>query len=233
MPAAAYIRVKAHILDRIGAGDWAPRDRVPSENELVREFGVARMTVNRAVRELAQEGFLTRVKGDGTYVADRRSHGHPLRIRNIAEEITERGSRHDAEVLELGTLRAGPDDAAAFDLATGAPLFRSLILHREDGRPLQLEDRLVSPIVAPDYLDQDFTARTPYDYLIAVAPLAQAEHVVQATMPDPDVRRLLEMGAGEPCLLIRRRTWTVDAVASTALLYHPGDRFDLAGRFTP
>ena len=49
-------------------GAWAPQDRVPSENALVREFGVARMTVNRAVRELAQEGFLTRVKGGGTYV---------------------------------------------------------------------------------------------------------------------------------------------------------------------
>lgn len=233
MPATAYARVKAHILDRIGAGEWGPSDRVPSENELVREFGVARMTVNRAVRELTQEGFLTRVKGGGTYVADRRSHGHPLRIRNIAEEIAERGNRHDAEVLEIGRVAASEEDARAFELAPGAELFRSVILHLEDGRPLQLEDRLVSPAMAPDYLDQDFTARTPYDYLIAVAPLAQAEHVVQAILPDATVRRRLAMREGEPCLLIRRRTWSGGTVASTALLYHPGDRFDLAGTFTP
>ena len=233
MPATAYARVKAHILDRIGAGEWGPSDRVPSENELVREFGVARMTVNRAVRELTQEGFLTRVKGGGTYVADRRSHGHPLRIRNIAEEIAERGNRHDAEVLEIGRLAASEEDARAFELAPGAELFRSVILHLEDGRPLQLEDRLVNPAMAPDYLDQDFTARTPYDYLIAVAPLAQAEHVVQAVLPDATVRQRLAMRRGEPCLLIRRRTWSGGTVASTALLYHPGDRFDLAGTFTP
>lgn len=233
MPATAYARVKAHILDRIGAGEWGPSDRVPSENELVREFGVARMTVNRAVRELTQEGFLTRVKGGGTYVADRRSHGHPLRIRNIAEEIAERGNRHDAEVLEIGPVAASEEDARAFELAPGGELFRSVILHLEDGRPLQLEDRLVNPAMAPDYLDQDFSARTPYDYLIAVAPLAQAEHVVQAIMPDATVRRRLAMREGEPCLLIRRRTWSGGTVASTALLYHPGDRFDLAGTFTP
>jgi GntR family histidine utilization transcriptional repressor len=233
MTAPAYARVKAHILDRIGAGDWAPRDRVPSENELVREFGVARMTVNRAVRELAQEGFLTRVKGGGTYVADRRSHGHPLRIRDIADEIAERGRRHGAEVLELGPVTAGEEDAGAFGIPAGATLFRSVIIHLEDGRPLQLEERLVNPAVAPAYLDQDFAARTPYDYLIAVAPLAEAEHVVQAVTPDARIARLLDMDAGEPCLLVRRRTWTGEAVASTALLYHPGNRYDLAGRFTP
>lgn len=228
-----YRRVKAHILERIGAGAWAPRDRVPSENELVRSFGVARMTVNRAVRELTQEGFLTRVKGGGTYVADRRAHGHPLRIRNIADEIAERGRRHSATVLTLAATAAADDDSAAFGIAVGAPLFHSLIVHAEDDRPLQLEDRLVNPAVAPDYLDQDFTTRTPYEYLVGVAPLAEAEHVVQAAMPDAEVRRRLDMAAGEPCLLIRRRTWTGDRVASTARLHHPGSRFDLSGRFTP
>ena len=232
-PQPAYARVKAHILSRIGAGDWGPSDRVPSENALVREFGVARMTVNRAVRELAQEGFLTRVKGGGTYVADRRSHGHPLSIRNIADEIAERGRSHRAQVLELGEVPADEEAAPAFELPAGAPLYRSLILHFEDDRPIQLEERLVNPNVAPDYLAQDFAARTPHDYLIAVAPLAEAEHVVQAVVPHSRIRQLLDMGDGEPCLLLRRRTWTGVQVASTALLYHPGDRFDLTGRFTP
>lgn len=233
MDQPAYARVKAHILDRIGAGEWAPSDRVPSENALVREFGVARMTVNRAVRELAQEGFLTRVKGGGTYVAERRSHAHPLQIRNIADEIAERGRIHGAQVLELAEFRADAEDAAAFGLAPGARLYRSIILHSEDGRPIQLEERLVHPAIAPDYLAQDFTARTPYDYLVQVAPLARAEHVVRAIAPTERVRDLLEMSAGEPCLLIRRRTWSGEAVASTALLHHPGDRFDLQGTFTP
>jgi GntR family transcriptional regulator, histidine utilization repressor len=229
----AYRRVKAHILERIGAGFWAPRDRVPSENELVREFGVARMTVNRAVRELAQEGFLTRVKGGGTYVADRRSHGHLLRIRNIADEIAERGGRHSAAVLELGNVAADEAAAEAFGIMAGEPLFHSAIVHHEDGRPIQLEDRLVLPAMAPDYLKQDFTLRTPYEYLVDVAPLAEAEHIVQAVVPTPRVRRLLAMSAGEPCLLIRRRTWTGDRVASTAQLHHPAGRFELAGRFKP
>ena len=233
MEQPAYARVKAHILDRIGAGEWVPRDRVPSENALVREFGVARMTVNRAVRELAQEGFLTRVKGGGTFVADRRSHGHPLRVRSIADDIAERGGQHSADMLEMAEVRAAEDAAEAFEISPGAPLFRSLIVHFENDAPVQVEERLVNPAVAPDYLAQDFSTRTPYEYLIAVAPLAEAEHVVQAMVPPARVRQLLDMDAHEPCLLIRRRTWTGAHVASTANLYHPGSRFELSGRFTP
>lgn len=233
MDQPAYARVKAHILDRIGTGTWAPQDRVPSENALVREFGVARMTVNRAVRELAQEGYLTRVKGGGTYVADRRSHGHPLRIRNIADEVAARGNHYSADVLELAEITADQEAASAFELVVGTPLYRSMIVHFENDEPVQLEERMVNPSLAPDYLRQDFSARTPYEYLVAVAPLAEAEHVVQAVMPPARVRQLLAMDASEPCLLIRRRTWTGERVASTANLYHPGSRFELTGRFTP
>lgn len=228
-----YRRVKDHVLAQIGSGTWAPSDRVPSENDLVRELGVARMTVNRALRELANEGFLVRVKGGGTFVADRRAHGHPLRIRNIADEIAERGHRHEAEVLTLATVRAAPDQAEDFRIPAGSRLYRSVIVHFEEGRPIQLEERLVNPTVAPHYLRQDFTRQTPHEYLIAVAPLAEAEHVVRAVVPDLKTRRLLDMPPGEPCLLIQRRTWTEGEVASTARLHHPGSRYDLSGRFTP
>src|SRR6266404_6930567 len=69
MNAPAYQGIKDFILGRIHAGEWAEGDQVPSENELAREFNVARMTVNRALRELTSEQVLTRVQGSGTFVA--------------------------------------------------------------------------------------------------------------------------------------------------------------------
>ena len=67
-----YEQVKSHILKLIGDGTLAPHDRVPSENELVDAFGLSRMTVNRALRELAEEGYVVRLAGVGTFVADSR-----------------------------------------------------------------------------------------------------------------------------------------------------------------
>ena len=108
-----------------------------------------------------------------------------------------------------------------------------MIVHFEDDRAIQLEDRYVLPELAPDYLSVDFQHTTPHDYLIKVAPLQQAEHVLRAVMPDERTRKLLNMAADEPCLLMMRRTWTADAIASVAKLYYPGSRYEMSGRFRP
>ena len=60
-----YLAVKQLIHERIDSGAWPPNFRVPSENELVSELGVSRMTANRALRELASEGVIKRVQGRG------------------------------------------------------------------------------------------------------------------------------------------------------------------------
>ena len=233
-PAAPlYERIKALILGRIASGDWAPAQRIPSENDLVRLVGASRMTVNRALRELSDAGYLVRAQGIGTFVADRRAQGHLLAIRNIADEILERGHQHTAEVLTLERCTADAGMAARFNLREGHALFHSRLLHRENGLPLQLEDRHVNPAIAPDYLRQDFTSLTPNAYLMQVAPLQDVEHTVQAAATEAHVARLLQMDGGEPCLVLRRRTWTRGVVASVVTLIHPASRFELHGRFNP
>ena len=64
-----YEQVKAWIRGHIAGGQWRPGDPVPSEAALMETFGVSRMTVNRALRELAAEGLVDRVQGSGTTVA--------------------------------------------------------------------------------------------------------------------------------------------------------------------
>src|SRR5712664_4986701 len=101
-----YLQVKRHILDNIGSGKWGTSTRVPSENDIVKSFGVSRMTANRALRELRDEGVLVRIAGVGSFVADRHAHAHPLEIRSIADEIRERGHVHRADMISLDRIRA-------------------------------------------------------------------------------------------------------------------------------
>lgn len=226
---AMYRQVKDHIVKMINTGELRPRDRVPSENELVKSFGIARMTAHRALRELAEEGFVIRQSGVGTFVAANRSYSDVLKVRNIADEIRARGHVHSAEVLRLERIDADQDLIDKLDLRQGSSLFYSLILHMESGSPVQLESRWVCPMLAPDYLKQDFSKTTPNVYLSAVAPLHTAEHVVRAVMPPVESRDLLQLSNNEPCLLIRRRTWTQGRPVSLADLYHPGSRYELIG----
>jgi GntR family histidine utilization transcriptional repressor len=228
-----YLKVKRHILDNIGSGKWTTSARVPSENDIVKSFGVSRMTANRALRELRDEGVLVRVAGVGSFVADRQAHAHPLEVRSIADEIRGRGHVHRAEIVALERLRATAELADNFGIAPRSELYCSMIVHFENERAVQLEDRYVLPKLAPDYLKVDFTDTTPYDYLTRVAPLQEAEHVLRAVMPDERTRKLLTMKRDEPCLLMIRRTWTAGQVASVARLYYPGSRYELSGRFRP
>jgi len=231
MAATAYQRIKEHVLGMIADGTWREGDRIPSEPELARTFGVARMTVNRAVRELTAEQALTRVRGSGTFVAPPRHESTLVALRSIAAEIRDRGGEHRAEVLALEEVRAAPALAAELGLRAGARVFHSRIVHHEDGRPVQLEERWVVPAVAPGYLAQDFARTTPSEFLVRVAPLARVEYRIEARPAPPETRAALDLAEGEPCLLLHRRTYSGGRAATIAELWHPGHRYRLTGHF--
>lgn len=229
--APLYVRVKNRIRDAIAAGEWPPGHRVPSESELVRETGVSRMTVNRALRELTADGLLVRVQGVGTFVAEQKPHAALFDTSSIADDIAARGHRHSARVVRLATDPAPADIGRAFDLPEGSPLFHSLVVHHDEGIPVLLEDRWVDPGLVPEYRAQDFSATTAHDYLTGIAPPSRVEHVVEAVAPSATECRLLKIGPHEPCLLMRRRTWWGERVVSAARLLYPGTRYRLEGRF--
>lgn len=230
-PEPRYREIKRSIMGLVRSGKLKPGDRVASEAEIVEQFGVSRMTANRALRELTGAGFLTRRAGAGTFVADPKPIGHMIEIRNIADEVRARGHSYRARVLRNESIKADAEHAALLDVRVGTRLFHSLIVHHEADFPLQLEDRLVLASVAPGYGDMDFRLQTPNEYLTRVAPIARVEHRVTAEMPDPRVRTLLGMQADDPVLVMHRRTWSGTRLVSHAMLTHPASRYALTATF--
>src|SRR3954467_14488476 len=94
----SYETVKTSIQQRIADGGWQPGVRLPSERELVQTFGCARMTVHRALRELEEEGLIERRQGSGSYVAELHPISNLLQVRDIHDEIRERGHAHATRV---------------------------------------------------------------------------------------------------------------------------------------
>jgi GntR family histidine utilization transcriptional repressor len=233
MTESPYQLIKRSIAQSIQSGQYSTGQVLPSENDLCRSFGVSRMTVNRAMRELAAARMVRRVPGVGTFVATPAPQSELLEIRNIATEIQARGHHHRAEVFCLEKVVPPGPAALAFGLTPSEPVFRSAILHFEQDQPVQFEDRLVNPQAAPDYLDQDFTETTPNEYLSRVAPIERGEHLVQAIAADAEIAAHFQLITGDPCLLVSRRTWSAGRLVTITKLYHPGDRFSLGGRFSP
>lgn len=234
MPAAPlYETVKRHVTDGIATGRYRPGAKLPSESALVAELSVSRMTVNRALRELARDGIITRVQGVGSFVSATAPNTSLSEVRDIRDIIAERGGTHHCRVLDA---RPVPLDAALAPLFEGAPgleVFHLSVIHYENGRPLQVERRHVRADFAPDLLEQDLQAMPLTPYLQALAPISELEHLVEAASPDGDERQMLELGDGEPVLRIRRRTWVGDRVVTLSLFSHPGLRYRAVVRLRP
>lgn len=234
-PRPLYQQVKESILAKIRCGDWSVGSRIPSENQLVSEMGISRMTINRALRELTQEGLLSRLQGVGTFVREPARQASLLELKNIADEIRDRGHRHSARVIESRACALTPEIAdrfeREFDGAFEREIFHVMLVHYENSVPVQIEDRYVNPQVAPEFLGQDFTRTTPTEYLLQMAPVSHLEHVVRAVMPNPEQREVLEIGSAEPCLVLDRRSWSWGRIASVVRLTYPASRYELRGRY--
>jgi GntR family transcriptional regulator, histidine utilization repressor len=227
----AYEQVKEWIRQHIASGEWRPGDVVPSEAALMSRFSISRMTANRALRELAAEGLVTRVQGSGTRVAQLHRISSRLVIRDIHEEVAERGHVPGTRVLEAAEEKAGAEVAQSLAVRKGARVFHTLMIHLENGVPIVYEDRYVNPLAAPHYLDADFTQESPTLHLLRNAPVTEASYTIEACLPSPDEARALDIKPSEPCLVLMRRTVSGPHVASVARQVYPGTRYSFSGQF--
>jgi GntR family histidine utilization transcriptional repressor len=227
----AFQSIKNYLLAEIHAGLWKEGDAIPSEQALARQFGVSRMTVNRAVRELTAEQVLTRVQGSGTYVAQHKYQSTLVEIKSIADEVRNRGHAHRSELHLLERSKATEYMAMPFNVKVGHPLFHSVIVHFENNIPIQVEDRWVNPDVAPDYMQQDFSAITPNEYLMAAAPLQGVNYSIEALPAPREIGDMLQLQPKEPCLVLKRRTWSKGQAASVVTMWYPGSRYQFSGEF--
>lgn len=225
-----YQTIKDFIRTAIAENTFPPGTRIPAENELATRFGVSRMTANRAIKELVADGILSRHQGLGTFVLQQQAESPLLEVRNIADEIRARHNIHSSEIHRFHEIPANEQLAGLLGVPAGEPVFHSLIVHKENGRPLQLADRYVNATLVPDYLQQDFSHMTPNEYLCELFPLSEIEHIVEAILPNQQERKLLRIDASEPCLLVNRRTWSSGRLISFARLIHPGSRYRLSSR---
>ncbi len=230
--APLYLQIKQFINDKIESGQWPVGHQITTEIELTKQFDVSRMTVNKAIRDLVSEGKLQRKPRLGTFVCapEEKAESPLLDIRNIAEEVTQRGKTYTSKVIKQVAIRADERIATKLGVMLNTSIFYSEIIHFEDNSPIQLELRWVNAAYAPNYLDQDFTQITPNQYLSQNCPLSAIEHTVEAIVADSHVRTSLNLSGNEPCLLLNRRTWSKDKLVSSALLYHPGSKYKLSSK---
>ncbi|WP_336958106.1 UTRA domain-containing protein [Sphingobium aquiterrae] len=222
-------RITGHVIRQILSGAWASREQVPSESRFMAQFGASRMTVHHALRDLTIRGYLVRRKGAGTYVGSPQSYVSRYPNQDIAQAIGARGGQHSARVVRQEQVTADAGMAGAFGCAAGDALFHAMIVHCEDDRPVELEDRLVSPAVLPEFLNLDLSRTTLFSSLMLSRPCREGSESICPVRCTVQEQTMLACDAGEPALAIVRRTGSPDGPVTWVRLLRIGAHARLEG----
>ena len=239
----AYQRIKNAILDNIYSGKWQAGSAITTEMALATEFGVSRMTVNRALKELSEERVLERRQGSGTFVAQQQFNHTFVEVRNIAEDLKSANRDYEAKVVSKRAVTAamlddelrrkfGIDEMATVthtDASDTPVLYEVKIIHVADGQPIQFEERWVDAKKVPHFIDQDFTVVNTSDYLVAKIPLESGSYTIRALAAPNEVADALQIAPQSPTLVLRRQTYSAGQVVTFVKMWHAGDRYQFSG----
>jgi len=232
-PLPRYVDIRRAIEARIMSGELKPGDRIPGELELVDAYGVSRMTVNKALSSLAATGLLIRRRGSGSFVASPKSQETVLEIHDIKFEVEASGRRYRHEVLSSTARAATADERARLAIGGGGSVLALAVRHFADNQPFVLEDRLINVALVPEALTMRFDEEPPGTWLLKRIPWTEAEHRIRAVSASAKTAALLDLRRNAACLMIERVTWQSGTPVTSVQLIYPGDRHELAARFSP
>jgi GntR family histidine utilization transcriptional repressor len=228
-----YIEIRRALAMRIMSGDWRPGYRVPSEHELMQQYGCSRMTVNKALSALATSGLIVRKRRSGSFVASPQSQNTTLEIHDIRSEVVSGGHAYRYAVQSRRLRKCTRQDMERLAVEAGDRVLAVTVVHFASDRPFVLEERLISLRTVPEAETEHFVIAPPGSWLLDRIPWTQAEHMITAVGAGENAAKLLNIGEGTACLVIERKTWQSGVPVTWVCLTYPGDRHRLVSRFAP
>lgn len=186
---------------------------LPSERTLARRFGVARMTVRRALEHLERAGRIRRDHGRGTFVGPSR-FTHDETLASFSRQMRSRGLRPSSTVLAEEVVPADVTVASDLGIAPDDKVFRLERLRRADGVPLAWEEVYLPAILAPGIEEEDLESGSLWDALeerYGISPRS-AHQTIRAVTLDQTTASLLTVDEGDPAFEMSRVSFT-DEVA--------------------
>ena len=226
-----YKQIRHDIECRILTGEWPPGHRIPFEHQLMVRYGCSRMTVNKALSELAQADLVERRRRAGTFVRRPQHLSAVLQITDIRAEISALGRSYGYELIHSARRNASVADRARLGVRKAGKVIAITCRHSADDVPFAVEDRLIDLETVPEASTADFAVEPPGSWLLHHVPWTEAEHTISAVAADSSTATALAIAVGAPCLVVDRHTWRSARTVTAVRLFYPGDSHRLVARF--
>ena len=202
-----YIRLTEILMKKIRSGEWKAGRQIPTEEDLCREFDVSKITVRRAVDNLALEGYLRKVQGKGTFAMAWDATGGLSMKTTLAEGVFLPGEAGDIRVMEKKVLTLLDDETMRrMGPVIDNEMFYLRRLKSMDGSPVLVNETYVPLRVCPGIADWDADDGSVFEYLRENAParIARVIQTVEMGKPGEQVAENLKVKLSSPCIVIHR-----------------------------
>jgi GntR family transcriptional regulator len=227
-----YYQLGTILREKIHSGILAPGDQLPTEADLVVDYGVSRITVRQALKSLSDDKLIRREAGRGTFVTDRPALTHSFRMDTSLDDLTSMEKATSVELIDLSQVVATAEDAAAFEVDPGSPVTQCTRLRFHRGEPFsyivnRLPQKIAEHLVRQDW-EQGLILRSIQERL--GLRLRLADQNVRATLADGTLARSLNTRIGAPLLLVDRVVSTEPGPAVERVhTYYRSDVYSLTG----
>jgi GntR family histidine utilization transcriptional repressor len=225
-----YKDVRQIVMERITSQIWPVGELIPNEQDLAEEFGVARATVNRAIQEIADAGFVERRRKAGTRVVPRRSRDAVVQIPVVGEQISNMDRDYRYQLVAREIVPVTKKIAKELSLNPGTLAMHLVCRHFADDIVWQLEDRWINLAAVPPIKAQKFDVIGPNEWLVLEIPYSNAEHIFRAAAASTLARQLLGLEPDDPVFVIERKTWQASNIITWVQLSQSGNRFSMTTR---
>jgi GntR family transcriptional regulator len=227
-PLPLYYQLKRILLRHIQDGDISPGEAISSETELQEKYCVSRITVRRALGDLASEGYISRQPGRGTFVLRAKLQDRSERLGGFRESLSAQGFKVEWQIHQYGVRPAPSSVARELGVDEGQPLLYFQRLVYADGEPIMLATVYINAGGGTTFTREELDSDSIYlllerKYGIVVH---RADRTIEATIALEDEAQLLHVEPNTPMLLIRFVTYGHQGqpVAVVKALYR-GDRY--------
>ncbi|MGC4250574.1 MAG: UTRA domain-containing protein [Sphingobium sp.] len=224
--------IREDIRKRIQANEWPPGCRIPFEHELMVRYDCSRMTVNKAITSLVNQGILERRRKAGTFVVYPSTHRAIIVIPDIRRAILEAGFTYAYSILYQNKRVMSAEECSSYKCADGTKVLEVISLHNANGRPYAYEARRINLAVVPDAERTDFFTTPPSIWLLTHVPWTNAEHEIKSLSLTEDIANIFRVSTGSAALHLHRRTFNDIGIVTDVDQYFLSDDLTLKASFS-
>ena len=224
-----YVQLMEELETSIRNGVYKPGDKIMTEAEMAKEYGVRLITVRKAVGSLMEKGLVVRKQGKGTFVTKPKYSRNMKKLQSFTEMCEQMGVKPGAQVLENRLIMADKKVADRLGIEPGSNVVYISRLRLADGEPVQVE-KSYFPLKYAFLLEEDLNNGSMFECLKekAGAKVASSEKMIELCRATAEEAALMDVKKGDYLLFVKSTAYDENGEPMYAgIQLINGDRFSL------